>query len=387
MNNPNIKIQTIEGKKQMMEFIRMPWHIYKKNDFWVPPLIISEKSNFDRVRHPFWKGNPHQFWLALKGGKTVGRIAAFQNLNHNECFNDNMGFWGYLEAINDQEVFSALMKTAEDWLKDRGCNGAMGPVLPSIHYEMGVLIDNFQSSPLLMLRYNLPYYASKIEAEGYKKEKDFYSYLIEKESFVWNEKLTRVNDALKKRYNIKLRSIDMTRFDEEAQKLRLLYNKVFTNHWGFTPINEEEFNYLAEEMKSILDPDFLLIAEKDGEQIGFLMAYPDYNEVFKKIKNGKLYPFGFFKLLFGKKKIQGVRVYTLGLIEKYQRLGIGSIFYSEITRRIIDKGYSKVEMSWIMEDNLLMNKSAEMMGGEIYKTYRLYQKDIGTKEPESTSIT
>ncbi|RMF56319.1 MAG: hypothetical protein D6748_13780 [Calditrichaeota bacterium] len=359
-----------------MKFIKFPWQIYRNDPNWVPPLIMDRKKFLSKEKNPFFKENPTEFYLAYRDGQLVGRIAAILNKQHNEFHQENIGFFGFLEAVNDREVFKALLDTAKDWLRQFNCQAMRGPMNPSTNDEVGFLIDGFDTPPYFMMTHNPPYYVEIMEELGYRKAKDLYAYYLDEETVQITPKVQRVYDVLQKRYPVKLRTVDMKHFDEELEVVREIYNDAWARNWGFVPLTPAEFDFIADDFKKILDPDLVLIGEYKGDAAGFLLALPNYNEVFQRISNGRLFPFGLFKFLWYKNKIKTLRIITLGIKQKYQPLGLGALFYIEIIKRGLAKGYRSGEMSWILEDNDLMNKAAQMLGGKVYKTYRIYETDL-----------
>lgn len=357
----------------MMDFIKFPWKIYANDPNWVPPLIMDRKKFLDREKNPFFKDNPSEFYLAYRNGEIVGRIAAIINHQHNKFHNDKTGFFGFLEAVNDRDVFEALLNTVKDWLKERGYDLMMGPMNPSTNDEAGFLIDGYDSSPYFMMTHNPPYYVQIMESLGYQKSKDLYAYYIDQEIVKLSEKLTRVGDRIRKDIPLTIRCVDMKNFHQELELIRTIYNDAWARNWGFVPMTPAEFDFIANDFKKIIDPGLVLIGEYKEEAVGFLLAMPDYNRVFKKIPNGRLFPFGLFTFLLNKKKINTMRVITLGIKQKYQPLGLGALFYIEIVQRGIKLGYFSAEMSWVLEDNESMNKGAKLLGGRIHKTYRIYE--------------
>lgn len=372
----SLEIRAIKSSKEMMDFIKFPWKIYANDPNWVPPLIMDRKKFLDREKNPFFKDNPSEFYLAYRNGEIVGRIAAIINHQHNKFHNDKTGFFGFLEAVNDREVFEALLNTAKDWLKERDYDLMMGPMNPSTNDEAGFLIDGFESPPYFMMTHNPPYYVEIMESLGYQKSKDLYAYYIDQNIVKLSEKLNRVGDRIRKEIPITIRCVDLKKFDQELELIRTIYNDAWARNWGFVPMTPAEFDFIANDFKKIIDPGLVLIGEYKGEAVGFLLAMPDYNRVFKKIPNGRLFPFGLFTFLLNKKKINTMRVITLGIKQKYQPLGLGALFYIEIVQRGIKLGYFSAEMSWVLEDNESMNKGAKLLGGRIHKTYRIYETPL-----------
>ncbi len=372
----SLEIRAIKSSKEMMYFIKFPWKIYANDPNWVPPLIMDRKKFLHREKNPFFKENPTEFYLGYRDGEIVGRIAAIINHQHNKFHNDKTGFFGFLEAVNDQDVFEALLNTVKNWLKERGYDFMTGPMNPSTNDEAGFLIDGFNSPPYFMMTHNPPYYIEIMESLGYQKSKDLYAYYIDQDIVKLSEKLTRVGNRIRKEIPISIRCVDLKNFKQELELIRTIYNDAWARNWGFVPMTPAQFDFIANDFKKIIDPGLVLIGEYKGEAVGFLLAMPDYNRVFKKIPNGRLFPFGLFTFLLNKKKINTMRVMTLGIKQKYQPLGLGALFYIEIVQRGIKLGYFSAEMSWVLEDNESMNKGAKLLGGRIHKTYRIYETPL-----------
>jgi hypothetical protein len=371
----NLTIQTVQNKKQLKEFIRLAWKINAADPNWVPPLMMDRLKVLDKVKNPFFQHAEAEYFLAYRNGEIVGRIAAITNQNHNDFHKDNAGFFGFLEGINDPEVFQALLNEAKNWLEKKGKDFMMGPMNPSTNDEIGFLIDGFDTPPYFMMTHNPPYYNDLMLQLGYPKVKDVVAVYIHKDFFILSEKLKQVSQATKEKLGIHLRPVRLQDFNAELERIRTVYNNAWSRNWGFIPMTPAEFDFIANDFKKILDPDLVFIAEINGKPVGFSLALPDYNQVFKKIPNGRLFPFGFITFLTARKKIKSLRVITLGVIQELQHAGIGGLFYLETFEKGVQKGYHSAEMSWILEDNDLMLKAAKLLGGRIYKTYRIY----GTK--------
>lgn len=372
----NIEIRAIRSSREMLDFIKFPWKIYASDPNWVPPLLADRKKFLSREKNPFFKDNPAEFYLAYRNGEVVGRIAAIINHQHNRFHNDKTGFFGFLEAVNDREVFQALLNTAKEWLKERGCDSMQGPMNPSTNDECGFLIDGFDTPPYFLMTHNPKYYVEILESLGYQKAKDLYAYYIDTGIVKLGDKLRRVEQSIRERFPIQIRTVNLKNFNQELAIIREIYNDAWERNWGFVPMTPAEFDFLANDFKKIIDPRVVLVGEVNGEAIGFLLAMPDYNRIFKKIPNGRLFPFGVFTFLLNKKKINSLRVITLGIKQKYQPLGLGALFYLEIVRRGPECGYNSAEMSWVLEDNDQMNRAARLLGGRIHKTYRIYQASL-----------
>lgn len=374
----SVDLRPVRTAREMAQFIDLPWRIDRAlggDPHWVPPLRLGVKAALDR-RHPFWLRNRRQLWIACQDGEPVGRIAAILNREHQEHWRDATGFWGFFETIDEPRVAGALLSAAETWLLEKGCDAAVGPVNPSPHYEMGILTEGFDEPPHLMLTHNPPYYRLLLEAAGYEKAKDLYAYRLPVETVALEGKMERVRDALERRWDVTVRAGEMRHFAREAAIIHRLYNASMSGQWGFTPIGDREFAAFAADLKRILDPDLVLFAERRGEPVGFLLALPNLNEIFIRIRDGRLLPFGLLKLLWLRRSVRSVRVILVGMLPEWQRRGVGSLLYREITRRVREKGYAGGEIAWVLEDNVLMNRSARLLGGLVHKTYRVYRKGI-----------
>ena len=373
MNN-EIVIQKVETDKDLMKFIKFPWDVYKNDKNWVPPLIVDRKKVFSKVKNPFFQHAEADYFLAYKNDKIVGRIAAIKNDLHNSTHEDKVGFFGYFECMNDQEVANKLFNTAAEWLKQRGLTAMRGPANPSVNDEYGMLLEGFDDPPRLLMTYNPEYYLTLCDYYGLAKIKDLYAYKLDTEKVLGSEKLARVAEIARKRSNIVIKSLDMKNFQSELEKVKEIYNRAWEKNWGFVPMTEAEIDAMAEDLKMLIEPGLVLFGEVDGKTIGFSLCMLDYNHIFKQM-NGKLFPY-LYKIWTKKKEIKWARVITLGVIPEFQRRGLDAVFYWENVTRAKKMGILYGEASWILEDNAMMNRGAEVMQGEIYKKYRVYEKAL-----------
>ena len=361
-------IHQVKNKESLKDFINYPYQLYKDNTAWVSQLKYSEKYNIDILRNPFYKNIEAKFYLAKKENQVAGRIASIFDKRTLQ------GYFGFLHADNDSEVFRLLLEKIESDLNSKDTKRIIGPVSPSINYEMGVLVKGFLISPYIMMPYNYEYYDVHIKNSGYIKAKDFYAFGAYKSEVKIPEKVFRIMKIVQKKYNVNLRKPNMDDFFYELKKIENIYNNSMTNHWGFVPMDTDEFEYLGSELKNIIDPNMVFIAEIDNEPIGFILCLSNYNEIFKKIRNGKIFPTGLIKIILNRRKIKGLRVAMLGVRQEFQPKGIGSILYYNAIVNMLSSRYEQVEFSWIIEDNIKVLKIAELIGAKHYKTYRLYKK-------------
>jgi len=358
-----------------MRFIKTQWIPYRGNPYWVPPLIMDRKKLIDRRKNPFYKHAEMELFLAEREGKPVGRIAAILNHNHNSEHSENIGFFGFFESIEEREVAHALLDAAKEWLAARGVEAIRGPANPSVNDEYGMLIEGFDKSPAIMMPYNPPYYPAFLESYGFTKARDLYAWGVYGDRVI-TEKLRRGTELVKKRYGFAFRPVNFKDFEHEVRIIRELYIKAWERNWGEVPMTEEEFRYAANDMKMVADPDCIVIAELKGKPVGFGLALPDINQVLVDNRGGHLLPALVRLLLFRRRKITRVRIIILGALEEYRHTGIGGALFYEVGTRGMSKGYFEGEASWVLEDNVMMNRGAELMKGEITKRYRIYQMPI-----------
>jgi GNAT superfamily N-acetyltransferase len=353
-----------------MRFIKFQWKPYEGNPYWVPPLIMDRKKLIDRKKNPFYKHAEMELFLAERDGEPVGRIGAIVNDNHNKEHNENIGFFGFFECIDDQAVANTLFDEAKTWLKARGATAMRGPASPSVNDEYGLLVDGFDKSPAILMSYNPPYYQRLIETYGFVRAKDMYAFYLHSDR-VFSDKLKRVTEIVKSKSGAVFRSLDMKRFDEEVQTIRELYNKGWSRNWGEVPMTTEEFEYVAKDLKQIVDPELVIIAEIRGKPVGFALTLPDYNIILKGNKKGRLLS-AIIRMALFKKRIDFSRVMILGVLPEYLNSGIGGVLFYETGMRSVKQGYHHGEASWVLEDNTMMIRGAELMNGEKWKTYRIY---------------
>jgi len=373
-----IKIEAVTTKKQLATFIDFPHDLYEGDSNYVPELFIAQRDILTPGKHPFHEHSSLQCFLAIDENRKVkGRIAGILNNNHNEFNKSNDGFFGFFDCVDDTAVAKALFEKAEEWLRAKKVDSMIGPVNPSTNETVGVLIDGFNMPPVAMMTYNQPYYIKLYEQNGFRKKVDLFAYDIKTDTV--SDRAVKLQEALMKRLeqkNITIRKINVKDFKNEVRQVREIYNSAWDANLGFVPATENEFNYLAKDLKMILDPDFCLVAEHQGKMVGFALAVPDVNQIQRKIKKGRLFPTGIFKLLLGLKKVDYVRVITLGVIEEYRKMGIEACFYAQIIKKAGEKKIKGGEGSWILETNEMMNKALQNINGKVYKTYRIYEKSL-----------
>ncbi len=374
----NIEVKRVTTEEEKYKFIKFPWQIYKGDKNWVPPLIFDIRRNLTKNINPFFQHSEMEMFLAYRDGKLAGRIAAIVNYNHNKFHNDKVGFFGYFECIDNYSVSNALFESAAEFLKSKDMEVIRGPINLSTNDEVGLLIKGFDSPPVLLMIYNPSYYIELIHNFGFTKAKDLYAYHIG-ESILSNkevlDKLKRVSEIVRRRDKITFRTLKIKELVSELNKVKEVYNNAWKYNWGFVPMTDEEFEFVAHVLRPLVDPELVYFAEYEGKPVGFSMALPDYNQVFIKM-NGRLFPFGIFKMLMNRKKINGIRLITMGIIHEFQKKGIEAVFIKDTIETCARKGIRNAEISWVLEDNIPMVQTAVNLDAELYKIYRIYDKYI-----------
>jgi hypothetical protein len=377
MRIEDLNIKRVETKMDLMNFIKFSWKIYKNDKNWVPPLIGERKDFLNKNKNPFFKHAEVVFYLAKKDDKVAGRIAGIVNHNHVEFQKEKAGFFGFFECVEDYEVAKVLLDTARNWLRSKGMQIMRGPANFSSNEEWGFLLEGFDSPPVFMMSYNPKYYLNFVERYGMKKAKDLYAYFIDKNSPP-PQRVVKMAENIKHKEGINIHSVNMKDLTNEVEKIKAVYNSAWFQNWGFVPMTDEEFDHMVKGLKQIVDPHLVFIAEVDGKPAGFSLAVPDINLVLHKI-NGRLFPFGLFKLLWHtkiKNKINGVRIITMGIVPEFQKRGIDTVFYVQTYNVGVKREYTWAEMSWVLEDNVKMNRILDLLGAKLYKKYRIYEIGI-----------
>lgn len=368
-----IKITEAKIKSDLNIFIKFPLSLYKNDGFYIPQLTMDMKTHFGK-KNPFLKQADVKFFLALKDGKVAGRIASIINPDHIKIHDEKAGFFGFFECINDRAVSDALLNKVCDELKSQGMEIMRGPMNFSTNEECGFLIEGFDVSPMLMMPYNPPYYNDLMADFGMLKSKDLHAYIYDTQEEL-PEKVLRVA-ALAERKGITVRPIDKRNFMADMKIFQDVYNSAWRNNWGFIPLADDEVLYSSKRLKPIAVPELTLIAEKNGEPVGFLGLIPDYNFVLRKMK-GRLNPVTILKALYYSKKITDLRLLLYGIKPEYRNRGVDALLFKEGHKNIIKGGYKRIEFSWILEDNIQVIRICEMFSARLYKRYRIYEMAIG----------
>ncbi len=368
----------VRTRADLIKFIKSQWNFYKNDKNFVPPIILDRKKLLDKSKNPFYQHSDIKLFMFMENGIVKGRIAGIINRLHNEIHQDKIGFLGFFECINDQSIANLLFEAAENYVKEKGCESIRGPVNPSMNDEVGLLIEGFDSPPVILMTYNPPYYIELFENAGYKKAKDLYAYHID-DKFFRDEQFTRLQNLVRQRYDIKIREVNFTnkeQFKQDVETLKYIYNEAWQPNWGFVKMTDEEFYFLAKDLKQIAEPSLAIIAESKGKPVGFALALPDINQCLIYNKSGSTLG-ALWHLITKKKKINLIRIIVLGVIREYQQKGIDAVLYYELGARGTKLGIYQAEASWVLEDNMMMNRGlTEKILANVYKKYRIYEKSF-----------
>lgn len=366
------------GKNRALQkqFVRLPWEIYGDDPNWVPPLLMSLEEGVGFRRNPFYDRNRCECFLVMKKGRTVGRVCALVNVGHNERFRENRGFFGFFECIDDQQAANQLFQAASEYLSAEGMTDVRGPANPSLNQEVGLLVEGFDTPPTFMMTYNRPYYDRLITGFGFEKSQDLYAYDAHIEMIAdLDPKLAFVVGELKRRFNVRVRRFNPKKFTEEVNLFLDIYNRSLVGTWGFVPLSPAEVAHQAKGLRYLLAPELTTIIEVDGKPIGAGLGLLDFNPLIKQI-NGRLLPFGFLRLMLGKKKIKRVRLMSTNVLPEYQKWGFGLLALERMLPDALAMGIETGEFSWVLESNHLSRASLERGGLTRNKTYRVYDRSL-----------
>ncbi len=377
--NESLQVVKVEGKSALNEFIRLPWSLYTDDPMWVPPLVLERRMHLS-PKNPYFEHAKFCSWITYRKGKPVGRISAQIDRLHINRYQDATGFFGMLEAEDNSLTFRALLGTAENWLRNQGMQRISGPFNLSINQELGLLVDGFDTPPSLMMGHARPYYADRIEKDGYQKEKDLLAYMIMiNTASKMTAAATRIIARTKDRIHI--RRLQKSDFVNELEIIRNIFNDAWSQNWGFIPWTEAEFEHLGKDLKMLADEELVKIAEIGGKPAAFIVLLPNINEIIQDL-NGRLLPFGWLKMLW-RLKVKypnSARIPLMGVRSQYHDSLMGAALafgvIASLQQPILKRDIKEVELSWILEDNMGMRKIIESMNGRAYKTYRIYSKQL-----------
>ncbi len=371
----DLVVRPVASRLQKRAFLRFPWDLYRNDPNWIPPLRANLKEMVGYKHHPFYERNEIQTFLAYRGGQLCGRIAAIVDQGYIEKFRERRGCFGFFECVDDATVAAGLFDAARGWLADRDIHRLRGPLSPALNYEIGLLVDGFDTPPTFLIPYNPPYYGKLIEGCGFHQVQDLYSFTgnISKLGEVV-AKRGRVAEQIQERYGIRLRPLNKKRFVEDVRAFLEIYNRSLVAHWNFVPLSSAEMLHMAKGLSFMIVPELAVAAEIDGRMVGAVFALPDYNPRIKKL-DGRLFPFGAFRLLWNKRKIRRMRIVAANTLPEYQLMGVGLVLAGGLVPKVLDWGIQEGEFSWVAESNTLSRGSLEKGGAQLSKTHRVYDLD------------
>jgi len=369
---PDVTVRPVRTRREKKQFTMLPWSLYRDDPHWVPPLRLDFLERVGFKHSPFYDDAEAQTFLAFHGNEPVGRVSAILNHAHNRQYNERRGFFGFFESIDDHRVAAALFDAARAWLAERDVHVVRGPVNPSMNYECGMLVEGFDRPPMFMMTYNPPYYDRLLIDYGFDKEQDMYAYWGHTDMLdTLDPKLQFIVDEAKRRFNITLRPMDRSRFYEEVRMFLDIYNESMAGMWGFVPLAPAEADHMAKGMKHLLAPELTTAAEIDGRMVGAVFGMLDYNPRIKRI-DGRLFPFGFLRLIAGRRKIKNIRIISANVTTEFQRWGVGLVVLNRLVPDVRAWGVEEAELSWVLESNRMSRVTLEKSGVVRYKTYRIY---------------
>ena len=373
-----VEVSLVSTGLEKDRFVKFQWEIYRDDPYWVPPLLMERHEFLDPEKNAFFRHADVALFLARRGGRVVGRVAAVDDRNFNAFHGSKTAYFGLYESIDDEAVAASLFAAVKGWARRRGLGTVIGPLNLSSNYDWGLLVEGFGASPYLMMPYNPSYYAELFQACGLQKAKDLYAW--ERSAEVPPpERFARIADKIRQHTGITVRTVDLGNFGAEVERIREVYNSAWEKNWGFVPMTEAEFDQLARELKRIVAPELALMVEDRGEPIAFSLTVPDYNQALKKV-GGRLttfgLPLGLARLLYHARKIDRVRLMALGVKEGWRRRGIDAVMVVETIRRAHELGYKGGEISWTLEDNDLVNRAIESCGCNRSRVYRVFETPV-----------
>lgn len=385
MGAGGLEIQPVQSVQDRRTFIEFQWKVYQNDPYWVPPLISERMEFLDPERHPFYRHSEVELFIARREGRPVGTIAAILNNRHNEFHSERIGFFGFFEVLPDREAAEALLDTACQWARARNLTALRGPANYSTNEEVGLLVDGWDGPPVIMMTYNPRYYVEYIEGAGFRKAMDLLAYFVDLTQFGPHgenlpPKLVRVAQKVQERGEFTVRRMDMRHFDEEVERFKAIYNSAWERNWGFVPLTDAEIEHIAVGLRQLLDPHVVVFAERDGRPVGAMLPLPDVNQALIKAYPRPEVPewWTMLKLLWHWKVrgcVDTIRGFAGGVLEPYRGRGVEALLFIEMAKGALPR-YRRAEISWVLETNIMMRRTAEMLGGRVYRTYRLYEKSL-----------
>jgi len=367
-----ITVVQVRSEKELKTFVDFPYHLYKNNRYWVPPLKRDVYELFSRSKNPFWEHAEKEMFLAYRNKRVAGRICAIVDYNFIEFWNEKTGYFGFFECDDDLDAVQSLFNHVRIFHREKGLHKFIGPLNPSTNDACGILVEGFYTPPFIMMPHNFEYYQTLLEQSGLHKAKDLYAYYIDTKNAPF-EYLERICSVVRRKIqDLKVRPINLEDFKNEVKRVKEIYNDAWSRNWGFVPMTDAEIDALADTIRPLVRPELVIMIEVDNIPAAVSLTIPNYNRVLKMM-NGRLGPIEMLKFLYYKNRIREGRLMIMGVRRQFRKMGLESLLFLESFRAGEKLGYTGGELSWVLEDNYSTNNEIIKMGGELYKKYRIYE--------------
>jgi GNAT superfamily N-acetyltransferase len=370
----SVKLEIIDlsNRGDRSRFLDMVERICAGDPNAIVPLKMERMKFLDPKKNPSFENLEVRAILAHQAGRIVGRMTAHIDRAYDAYHGTRSGWFGFFECINERKVAHAMLADGARWLKEKGAHDMLGPFNFTSNHQIGLLVENFDRPPFVEMTYNPRYYEELLTSFGFAKAKDLYSWWIDIKAGLDNPKVARIAkiaERIKKKEGVTVRSARMKDFLGEVELIFALYNEAWQKNWGFVKVSRKEFESIVHDLKQVIVPELVIFVEFEGKPVGFACTLPNVNTIMPK--NGRLFPFSWYKLLFGMKSIRQGRLFTLGVVPRYRKRGLESLLFTETVRRAKEAGFEDGEIGWTLEDNDLINRAIETMDGKLDRRYRI----------------
>jgi hypothetical protein len=377
----SVTIRPVRGRRQLRRFVKVPFHLHRDQPQWVPPLVFERMQFLDQRRNPYFEHAEVELFIAERDGGPAGRISAQVDHRWDKFQGGSDAMFGFFESAEDPEVARALIDAAGEWAAARGRDRILGPMDFTTNDEIGILIEGFEKRPMILEPWHPPFYRELIEAEGFEKTIDVLMWELNfgdlKEGERFDPSIHAAAEKALKDEGILIRNMRKRDMAAEVRRFTDVYNEAWGDNWGFVPITDAEVDFQAKNLKQVIDESWTFMAEKDGEVVGAALTLPDINQVMAKL-NGRLLPLGWLRFLRGRREIDRLRVFALGVKHDYRHTGVAAgLYLKHLEAAMEPEAIQGGEMGWILETNEPMNRAMEGMGGKVVKRYRLYERALG----------